>query len=192
MIGYKPAIFDNSFRVVITLEIPDDAITNVNRKGIVNKDTAKYHTKQAKVIKIEDDRGREYPEAVSGIRYGEKRSTFKVNTFIDESHFDSDYEEPSEGCTFFLTKRVAEFYELYRLENGLLESWHENGQKYEECNFVKGKLEGICMGWHENGQKSFEFTYTKGQQNGLNTEWDDKGRKISEIIYKDGIPQRPY
>ena len=64
MLGYK-ASKNGDTRVIVTLEIPEDAITNMKRKDIVNAETAKYRCNKAKVLKIEDEDGKEYSYATS-------------------------------------------------------------------------------------------------------------------------------
>ena len=86
MLGYKIA---KSFgkRVVITLEIPEDAVTNLKRSNIVNAETAKYRTMKAKVIKIEDSDGKTYNEAVS-FNYDKNSITYKLDEELVCHDFD--------------------------------------------------------------------------------------------------------
>jgi antitoxin component YwqK of YwqJK toxin-antitoxin module len=195
MIGYKAAIVGET-RVLITLDIPDDAITNVARTSAVVKDTAKYRTNKAKVLKIEDDDGKEYTEAVTGF-YEYKILTYKLNELVEVPEYDMDLEEVcSTGIHFFRTKRVAELYDRDWIENGLYQSWHDNGQKKAERTHVNGKLEGLHQRWYANGQKWEECTCVNGLIDGLYQRWYDNGQIQEECTYvdekKEGLYQTWY
>ena len=151
MIGYKIAK-NGERRVVVTLEIPSDAPTNMNRSSVVVKDTAKYRANKAKVLKIEDNEGNCYPSATS-FNYDKKSLDYKVGEVVEEPSYDKDPEKVyAEGIHYFLNKRVAELFALDEVTNGLFESWHANGRKLEECSYVDGKRNGLYQAWHENGQ----------------------------------------
>ena len=209
MLGYKIA---KSFgkRVVITLEIPEDAITNVNRKNIVNAETAKYRTMKAKVIKIEDSDGKTYNEAVS-FNYDKNSITYKLDEELVCHDFDMNLENAcGAGIHFVLSKSLAETYGLVRIENGILTAWHnngvkardttfvdnkpqgldtcwyENGNKTHEYNALNDKKDGLCIEWYENGNKKVEYTIVNGKLDGLNTDWYENGNKKKEFILVNG------
>lgn len=185
MIGYKCAIIER-IRVIITLEIPDDAITNINRNNVVVKEYAKHRTNIAKVIKIEDQNGKQYDEAISGF-YDYKKLIYKVNEIVKVDDYDSNLEKVClSGIHFFLTRRVAEIYEIYSLENGLYEAWYDNGQKWREYNYVNGKIEGLYQEWHTYGQIARKFTYMNDLLHGLDEEWYESGQKMREYNYVNG------
>ena len=70
--------------------------------------------------------------------------------------------------------------------DGLVVSWHENGQKHTEANYKDGKLDGLWVVWHENGQKAVEANYKDGKEEGLETQWHENGQNGIEKNYKDG------
>ena len=161
MIGYKIAKAGET-RVVITLEIPDDAVTNMSRKSIVNVDTAKYRTNKAKVLKIEDENGKEYDSAKS-FSYDKKSLNYVSNKTIVVDDYDMNLDEVcSSRIHFFLTRRCAELYGLKKIQNGLYQSWYENGQKYMECTYLNGERHGLFQCWHKNGNKWDECMYENG------------------------------
>lgn len=173
-------------RVIITLEIPPDALTNMDRKSVVNKDTAKHRVNKALVMKIEDAEGNLYDTATSS-QYTKKKLTYTVGKVIEEPSFDMDLEKVcTEGIHIFLTKRVAEFYNLESIPNGLLEAWHDNGAKYSEFTFVNGKIEGVSTLWHDNGQKQVECMYVNGKEEGLCHSWFKNGKKETIDMYVNG------
>ena len=200
MLGYKVA---KSFgkRVVITLEIPEDAITNMKRTNIVHAETAKYRTMKAKVIKIEDSDGKTYNEAVS-FNYDKNSLTYKLDEELVCHDFDMNLEDVcSKGIHFFLSKQMAETYGVESIENGVLTTWHangvkerqrtfvnnkkhglvsvwfENGNKNEEVVFENGKIQGIAHGFYENGKKKFEFPFLDDKEHGDCHYWDENGNK---------------
>ena len=181
MIGYKAAISCNQ-RVVVTLEIPEDALTNIERKNVAVKEYAKHRCNKAKVLKIEDENGKEYEEAETD-HYDKSKLTYKLNQTVYVHRFDTNLETVcSTGIHFFLTKRVAEIYGVTSIPNGFLQSWYENGQKYCECTFVDNKCDGLFTTWYDNGNKEEELTYVKGVKNGLHTKWYKNGNKKAEVV----------
>jgi antitoxin component YwqK of YwqJK toxin-antitoxin module len=211
MLGYKVA---KSFgkRVVITLEIPEDAITNVKRTNIVHAETAKYRTMKAKVIKIEDSDGKTYNEAVS-FNYDKNSLTYTLDEELVCHDFDMNLEDVcSKGIHFFLTKQMAETFQLDKLENGVLTDYYENGVKSHEETFVNGVKHGLTTYWNKNGIKEMEISYvngicergtqwyengvkkseqmeTNGKLHGLYIHWHDNGNKCQETTYVDGKKQ---
>ena len=184
MIGYKVAQTTDEKRVIITLDIPHDACTNMNRTNIINKDTAKYRTNKATVLYIEDENGNMYETATSCI-YTDKQLTYKVGETVVVEDYDTNVEKVcSSGIHYFLNKRPTEQYNL--VENGLYQSWHENGRKCEECTYINGQREGLYRSWHDNGQKWVECTYTNGKLEGLYQTWYENGQKWVECTYTNG------
>jgi antitoxin component YwqK of YwqJK toxin-antitoxin module len=206
MLGYKVAKSLDK-RVVITLEIPEDAITNMKRSNIVKAETAKYRTMKAKVIKIEDSDGKTYNEAVS-FNYSKNTLTYKLDEELVCHDFDMNLEDVcSKGIHFFLSKSLAETYGLDSIENGVLISYWQNGVKTNEENFVNGVKHGMILSWYhnevkkseafyvngiiegtytlwyENGFKQKELTQTNGKRQGLYTYWYDNGNKLEELTF---------
>jgi antitoxin component YwqK of YwqJK toxin-antitoxin module len=68
-------------------------------------------------------------------------------------------------------------------------AWHENGQKWEEGRFEKGRPNGAWIRWHANGKKEFEGFYNHGTLDRLFTTWHDNGQKEEEGSYDDGVRQ---
>ena len=161
MIGYMLEMVGKT-RALITLEIPDDAITNITRRGIVNVETARYRTNKAKVLKIEDENGKEYLRAVSFNH--EKLHEFVLNKTIEAIQYDMNMENVCYiSIHFFLTRRCAELYGLQLIENGLYQKWYDNGQRAEECTYKNGLRNGLYRRWHVNGQRAEECMYENGK-----------------------------
>lgn len=179
MIGYTDGDYSYT-RVVITIEIPEDARTNLNRPNIEFKETARYQTDKCKVLKIEDADGKEYESATVGLYMKRKNPiTYIVGQVAEDTGFDTKRDENYPfGIHFFLQKRCAELYYVFRLEGtGLFQRWHENGQKSEEVMYVNGNEEGLRQKWHDNGQKRSEVLCISGIENGPYQSWYPNGQK---------------
>jgi len=203
MIGYKIAqvhkrsdksdLNDQDIRrVLVTLQITDDAKTNLHRKDIVDSTKAKYRCNKATVLKITDNEGNEYPNATTHC-YQDKKLKYIVGEEVEEKNYDLDNEVVcGEGIHFFLDKEVALFYSLYGEKEGLNRVWHDNGQLYIENTYRDGKEEGMFEGWHENGQKWKECHYQNGKFEGRYQEWNDNGQKLIDCQYLDGKKEGLY
>jgi hypothetical protein len=187
MIGYK-ACKAGDTRVIVTLEIPEDAITNMNRKDIVNRETATYRTNKANVLKIEDTEGNEYTHAKS---FGYNKSLdYIVHETILVEDYDMDLEDVcAPGIHYFLSRRRAELYGSYSLKqfidnsSFLFQKWHDNGQKLMECTYENGKLQGLYQTWYSDGRKWVECTYVNGERHGLYQWWYKTDQKQCECNY---------
>jgi len=189
MIGYKIAeVYLNdkdSRRVLVTLEISDDATTNLHRKDIIDATKAKYRCNKAKVLKIEDTEGKEYPEATTHC-YKDKKLKYVIGEEVEEKNYNLDNEVVcGEGIHFFLDKEVALLYNLNNVKEGLYQSWWKNGQIETECHYRNGKLEGTYKAWFENGHLQKECTYLDGKLDGLYKAWYKNGQKWLECTFRD-------
>ena len=54
--------------------------------------------------------------------------------------------------------------------------WFENGQKAIEGQYVNGERNGQWIWWHENGQKSVTGEFVKGVEIGKWTWWNEDGK----------------
>ncbi len=156
MLGYKIATSSKT-RVLITLEIPDDAKTNIDRKYVVDKQKAKHRTNKAKVLKIEDAEGMYYETAETA--YSSKKLTYTDGQLIEEPTFDPTLELVcAEGIHFFLDKRVAELFEWKPPKDwtGTWAEWYDNGQMKEEKTYEKGIVVGTSTEWFASGVKKSE------------------------------------
>jgi antitoxin component YwqK of YwqJK toxin-antitoxin module len=188
MLAYKVAL-NGQTRVLITLEIPRDALTNMNRTNVVNKQTAKYRTNKAKVLNIFDSNGNKYTTAKSGF-YDKGILEYRVGELIIEPNFDTNLEEVcSKGIHFFLDKKVAEEYHLIKIQNGLLIAYCDNGVKLSETNFVNGVQHGLLRTYYDSGELYSTCNYVNGYIQGLVQVWYKDGKKFREYTMVDGLVQ---
>lgn len=161
MIGYKIAK-NGDTRVVVTLEIPDDAQTNIGRSSVAMKETAKYRTNKAKVLEISDCDGKQYTIAFS-FNYVFKTLTYIVGQVLEDVYYDPDPEKVcAAGIHFFLSRTRAELYGYKYVQNGLFQSWYDNGQKEFEVTYKDGKYHGHFQKWNMNGQLIVKSEYVNG------------------------------
>ena len=209
MIGYKIASSEGK-RVLVTLEIPSDANTNLDRKRLKDKMCAKYRCDKAFVLCIEDEEGKKYKSASTSIF-----SFKKIKYVLEEEIFEKDYNKDvnvvcGEGIHFFLSKEVALLYGLDKIENGEYKEWYSNGQLEILYNYKEGKLEGEYKSWFKNGNQ-WEHTfykdsnlegeykswfkngklhidchYKEGKLEGKYKQWDEKGNLIKDEVYVNG------
>ena len=215
MLAYKVA--ENAGkRVIVTLQIPDDALTNMNRSSIVNKETAWYRTNKAVVVKIESKKGKLYDTAKSNQCKCEGL-VYSLGKLVEEPSFNTDIEKVcAEGIHFFLNKRQAELYGLEEIKNGLFQewdtsgqktfevmyidgkpeglsqSWYSSGQKMSKINMKNGLMDGVAKGWYENGQMSRKTTYENGKEEGLFKRWHENGNKLCKVNMKNGKEEGLY
>ena len=180
--------------MLVTLEIPSDAKTNLYRKDIADATKAKYRCNKAKVLKIEDSEGKEYSKATSLI-YTNKKLKYVVGEKVKEKNYNEDIEVVcGEGIHFFLDKEVALLYGLDGVKEGIYQEWYDNGQKEVECTYKDINLDGLFQSWFDNGQKRVECHFRDGEEEGLYQIWyreadnsiGKNGQKEVECHYKNG------
>ena len=113
MIGYK-IIFSNDSqrkRLLVTLEIPQDAKTNLNRPGLIDPQHAKYRCDKALVVSIHcQQSGTEYTTGISG--FWSDTVVYTKNEIVS-SEFNPDLENScSTGIHFFIDKQTAMCYRM--------------------------------------------------------------------------------
>jgi hypothetical protein len=151
IIGYKVAKSGDT-RVIITLEIPPDALTNMERKSVAIRETAKYRTNMAMVLMIDDSVGNKYNTSTS-CGYIFKSLIYNVGEMIVDPYYNTNIKDVcAEGIHYFLSRHVAELYNVTDIHNGLYESWYDNGHKNMELTYINGKLNGPFRSWYETGK----------------------------------------
>jgi antitoxin component YwqK of YwqJK toxin-antitoxin module len=185
MLGYKVAKSLLDKKVIITLEIPEDAFTNMKRKNIFNAATAQHRANKAFVMKIEDNDGVTYDEAES-LLMNKKKMKYIVNKEVVPDDFDMNLEDVSAaGIHFFLSKDIAKNYPTPDIYNGLVELYYEDGRKSYEATFINNKEDGLATAWFRDGSKKWEVRYINGNYHGLEEAWYENGNKRLEVNYVD-------
>ena len=185
MIGYKIASSEGK-RVLVTLEIPSGANTNLDRKDVKDKLYAKYRCDKAFVLCIEDEEGIKYKSASTSIF-----SFKKIKYVVGEEIFEKDYDKDvnvvcGEGIHFFLTKEVALLYGLHYLDEGEYKDWHSNGQLRVLSNYKEGKKNGEYKMWYEDGKLHLFCNYKEDKLEGEYKLWYMDGKLITDEVYVNG------
>jgi antitoxin component YwqK of YwqJK toxin-antitoxin module len=186
MLGYAIAK-NKDTRVVVTLEIPSDALTNTSRP-VVNKDTAVFRASKAKVLKIEEEGGRLHDTAM---RTGTKDAhdmplEYKVGEIVEEPNYIRDiYHIHEGGIRYYLSKFVAETFQHIPnyCRNGIYEQWHSDGAKMSTVTLVDGKRHGIGWTYNQDGGKQMD-TWVDGTWGGPVKTYYPSGKIKEEYVHK--------
>jgi hypothetical protein len=177
-------------KVVATVEIPKDALTDLTRTTIKDKFNATYSTNKLEIKKIVDEELNEY-EIVYLFDYVQyKLNDIITRPNIKELNFNLLQEK---GMYFYLSKnrainnifvpdykKTTYFYDGYKHEefvlnkygskNGKFMTWDENGNLIEESNYCLGNRHGEYKKYN-NGIIVEHYIYTNGRvTENLNTE----------------------
>jgi antitoxin component YwqK of YwqJK toxin-antitoxin module len=182
IIAYKAAKHED-IGVIITLEIPADAVTNMDRKDIVDPQKALYETDKAKVLKIEDVSGGEYVTAIHG-QFPDEMQYFNLGEYTCAKPI-SEREHP--GCTwiynikYVIDKSIAEFEAREnQLDTGIVYIYHPNGRLRSKTPFVNGKENGLYQSWYKNGTQFEEVMMVDNMFEGTYSIFDDKTGLVYE------------
>ena len=177
MLAYTVVEINNK-RYVLTLDIPEDALTTIGGSYVKVAETAQYRANKVMVVKIEDDNQNEFDSV----------SNYTVGEITEDPAFDTDLDKFNcEGITFFLSKEVADHYWATRPSDGTHKSWYPNGQQYEIRNFSNGKLHGICSCYYPNGQLLTDKTYENGYETGTHMAFHKTGNIMASTSYVNGV-----
>ncbi len=71
--------------------------------------------------------------------------------------------------------------------HGTWKTFTPNGkQLLEECVYKNGIFHGPMLSYHPNGAKAFEANFMEGRQEGLFQKWSDQGILLEKKFYKNG------
>lgn len=148
----------HTISVLVTIEIPIDAITNLHREDIIDSLNATYTTNKVKIIKIIDEKLNEY--SICTIDYV---NDCNVNDILHGNNY----------YMFFLTKKRAVVdicdynYRKHKSYNGHIVNYYDNGQIDEEYRTNgKGKKHGNYKCWTKTGLLLVDANYFNGKLNG--------------------------
>ena len=147
LIGYA-YLYDGGRRITIKIEIPGNAVTDLYRENVYDRECALFTTNLAKVIDIYDDER----------KYKNYHVDYKPT---DNSHsVGSTYNKKFE---FYLTDKPIKLMEN---KNGIIKRYHKSGKLQMKFRRVDGKIEGICNEYHDN--KSDELIISENQHMKMN------------------------
>ena len=177
---YKCAGKKNKY--IVTLLIPSNAQTNLNRQNIVNAEYAKYRCSQALVVNIEHKITHKLcPTTVCSNK--DPNFFYTINQTVQVDDYDESEEICTTGIHFFKTKEQAHFYGSHI--NGLNKRWYANGQLGLEYTYLNKKLHGEHKRWYDNGYLNKQCHYLNGVLDGKYQKWDKNGILRKECFYVD-------
>lgn len=182
---YKSA---NDCLIVMDIDL-SIAKTNLSRK-VFDKKYAKYRCDQAKVIKIYK---KNYNSIVSTEQEIDKIYSDYDPNFIyvkGKNVHVTDYDNIhanvcTKGIHFYLTKEAA-YYHLFTIINdfnGIYKKWYDDGQIYEKCNYINGKIHGLYEKRYANEQLKKKGNYVNGILEGLYETWHENGQLKTKCNY---------
>ncbi len=204
--------------MIVTLEIPADALTNLGRPGIVNPATATYRANKVRVVSIQDGSGASYtvarrelwPPGRQGF-WAQPGLIFQVGNKIEDYTYSNTPEVYAHGILFFLSPWVAEMHEMMAYhelhsynkwclkrqwtvsfvgyENCRLEGWYPSGARLRELHTQGGKFHGPYRSWYPDGKQKREEHYVNGLREGAFVFWHKNGQKAREYTFMSGKQQ---
>lgn len=182
-IGYflaKSGSYKN-IEVLVEIEIPSDAITNINRDDIFDKLNAEYKTNKYIVKKIYDINLNEY--SIFFLNYNSGAIKLGELVFVNDTDCDSDTDDDIElKQKFYMSKHIA--IGLTYIMDGICILYHQNGRKQIEYTRKNGKKNGKYYEWLGNGQIYQESCYFNNLLDGECKFYDLNGKLESHVLYE--------
>jgi len=174
IIGYTIGIINQCDRVVVTIELLDDTIHNMDRPLLIDKHNARYFCNKIKTLEIEDIDGKKYKEAESFL-YIANKVIHKVGEISNQG-----------DIPYYLNKDRVLKYRLYKPINGIYETYSDNGSLTTRCIFKNKKYDGLYEMYYIDGSKLYEINYKDGILDGLYKRYFINGIIEYEGTYKNG------
>lgn len=184
--GYKSA-GDNYFIVELDIDIVN-SLNNLNRSGVIDKNYAKYRCSKAYVNRIYNKFTNKETNVVAS-NY-DPSFIYTKDAYVQVSDYEINDNVCANGIHFYLCKEAAYFHDLKSklIENGKYKIWDDrNGRLIEECNYLNGKLNGLCQIYNEfNGALIKKYNCLNGELHGSFEEWDCNGLQLVKCNYLNG------
>ena len=101
--------------------------------------------------------------------------------------FETDNPYNGEVIDYYDNQQIKYLAKIeFGFKEGLWTSWHQNGGKSTERNWIKGKPHGSAIEWYGNGNKSVEQNFINGNHDGLIIRWHQNGKMMSKVEYLNG------
>ena len=173
IIGYMNSVTGprDSIPVLVFIEIPENATTDLNRADIIDSLNATYTTNKFKIIKIIDEKLNEYSLCEID---GEK---FEKNNEVDENE---------NFYSFYLSKKRAIYLTRDYNYTGPVLNYYDNGQiEYEYTLNEKKRKHGKFTHWNDNTTLFIESNYLDGKLDGEYKKYEE-GKLIKHVKYSNG------
>lgn len=179
-IGYK-IVYKSADQYIITLKLenyktPSNLYkTNENRNNIINPVYAKFRCNRAFVIDICH---KFTDEVIDSIKSDYDSSFIYISgKYVIVDDYDDDHNKIySRGIHYYVAYKAAFLHNLTKIENGLFETWYDNGMLKTKCNYVNGQMHGSCESWNYYGNLFEKYNYVNGEKNGPYYQYHNNGR----------------
>jgi antitoxin component YwqK of YwqJK toxin-antitoxin module len=171
---------------IVILQKLDETITTQERFPINYSARlfAKYRANKLRVTKIINKfNPNKTTNRVSSSVYNENKVDYIEGEIVIPDSFNKKLDDVcSHGIHFFESVEPAFYYELdtYESYTGHFVSWHQNGQKRAEGDYLDGNKNGNWITWHDSQQKRSEGDYSDGNRTGPWKFWDKYGNMTEE------------
>lgn len=144
LIAYRAIRTDTHGTLLVTLEIPPDAKTNIMRADIVDVNNATHRTDKAKVLSIEDRNGTRYDEI-----YSHAKKHYKVGELLVDS---------VRPFSFALNKAIYNIFISKIPTVGELYGYHDNGALKYRISYIN-KNDIYITVYHRNNSTFAIISY---------------------------------
>lgn len=178
MFGYLLGIV-NKKAVLVKIDF-NEKKSNINRAGIINKNTASYLSSNYKIVEIVDEFLNNYMCVDLEIILNEKFTT-QENLKINESY-------DKKPIFFYLNKKRAleNIYLINPKSTGIFKQYLLNGNLNGEISLKNGYLNGISK-IYDNGILAEECEYKRNNRNGFYIKYDKNKNIIETTKWNNGL-----
>ena len=191
-IGYKIA-YAGTIKVLITLQIPSDALTNAHRPNIIDPQYAKYRANKVFVVSIIDYYNKEHMMAKSG--FYAKKLVYVKNQFVC-SEFNPDINIVcGEGIHYFLDKYLTINYKVpilkqyWDVEYNMYKEYYNNGQLSKKIKYIMDPDDNKLIiykhiwEYYNNGNNKLDYNLHINKYDGVYKEWYENGNMKKKLKY---------
>lgn len=174
IMGYMNSVTGprDSIPVLVFIEIPESATTDLHRNDIIDPMNATYTTNNFKIIKIIDENLNEYYLCKID------DEVFEINNEINENEF---------FYSFYLSKKRAIYLTRNYNYTGHVLNYYDNGQiEYEYTLNEKKRKHGKYTHWNFDTTLSIESNYSDGKLDGEYKKYEE-GKLIKHVKYSHGL-----
>ncbi len=202
IVGYKLGYLD-TIPVIITLYIPLNANTNINRNNIVDISYALFETNITVPIQIVDlSSNLNYEKCKSqnmDIKVGKIIENEKINFFLSKEYLLYQFNKRNilnytGAYNIYNDNGSLKCIENYinGLKSGIHIYKYDNNTIEKKCNYINGNLEGEYIEYYQNGNIKLKSTYKDAKLNGEYIENYENGQRLVRCIFKNGVIDGEY
>lgn len=164
---------------MISIAIPVDAITNLQRMNLIDKEHALFKTNCADIYDIEPLTNTDYKRTVNST----EKCPFTINTRIYDYTTEFSSIRRGSGIYFYLSREAAHTYK--GVYEGVNKTWDsDTGALLSEQHFKNGIRHGLDISYDKNGEIIKKDEYENGHYKELGTFIEEPIIPLMESEYK--------